>query len=129
MVSIHVLATPIRGRLRSASVNPMALNMERAPVRSRPSVIPRLMCLRSIVRDYRTHTEDVKREAFQWKLGNPLGSRLPQLHDAAQEPSCLSSYCKLDPTRARLHEILRSILPPEDAVPSTLSRARPQNSP
>src|SRR5215831_16038857 len=48
MVSIHVLATPIRGRLRSASVNPTALNMERAPARSRPSVIPRLMCLRSI---------------------------------------------------------------------------------
>src|SRR3954468_195882 len=48
MVSIHVLATPISGRLRSSSVNPIALNMDRAPARSRPSVIPRLMCLRSM---------------------------------------------------------------------------------
>src|SRR5215831_2593922 len=50
MVSIHVLATPIRGRLRSASVNPTALYMERAPARSRPSVMARLMCLRSMVK-------------------------------------------------------------------------------
>src|ERR1035437_2807936 len=63
MVSIQVLATPIRGRLRSASVNPMALNMERAPARSRPAVIPRLMCLRSIVKDYTTHGSDGKRES------------------------------------------------------------------
>src|ERR1700736_5823601 len=48
MVSIQVLATPINGRLRSASVNPMALNMERAGARSRPSVIPRLGCFRSM---------------------------------------------------------------------------------
>src|SRR5438046_3431596 len=60
MVSIQVFATPIRGRLRSASVNPMALNMERAPARSRPSVMPRLMCLRSIVRDYTTQGFDGK---------------------------------------------------------------------
>src|SRR5579862_3049073 len=48
MVSIQVLATPIRGLLRSSSVNPTALNMERAPARERPSVILRLRCLRSI---------------------------------------------------------------------------------
>src|SRR5579862_634128 len=63
MVSIQVLATPIRGRLRSASVNPMALNMERAPARSRPSVIPRLMCLRSIVKRLQDVCEPVKRLA------------------------------------------------------------------
>src|ERR1700722_10522499 len=40
----------------------MALNMERAPARSRPSVIPRLMCLRSISKDYRTRNAVVKRE-------------------------------------------------------------------
>src|SRR5271156_5632125 len=52
MVSIQVLATPISGLHRSASVKPMALNIERAPARSRPSVIPRLRCLRSMVKDY-----------------------------------------------------------------------------
>ncbi len=35
MVSIHWCATPISGRLRSSSVNPMALNMARAGARSR----------------------------------------------------------------------------------------------
>src|ERR1700677_577196 len=49
MVSIHVLATPINGLRRSASVNPTALNMGRAGARSPPSVIPRLRCLRSIL--------------------------------------------------------------------------------
>jgi len=34
MVSIHVLATPTKGLLRSSLVNPTALNMERAPARS-----------------------------------------------------------------------------------------------
>src|ERR1700691_5103071 len=53
MVSIQVLATPISGLLRSASVKPMALNMERAGARSRPSVIPRLRCVRSIVIKFR----------------------------------------------------------------------------
>ena len=53
MVSIQVLATPIRGLLRSSSVNPTALNMERAPARDRPSVMLRLRCLRSIgLEDY-----------------------------------------------------------------------------
>ena len=48
MVSIQVLATPMSGLLRSLSVNPMALNMARAGAWSRPSVMPRLRCLRSI---------------------------------------------------------------------------------
>src|SRR5580658_10326264 len=53
MVSIQVLATPMMGRLSSWSVNPMALNMARAGAWSRPSVIPRLRCLRSIgLEDY-----------------------------------------------------------------------------
>src|SRR5580704_8785898 len=49
MVSIQVLATPINGLRKSSSVNPMALNMERDGARSRPSVIPRLRCLRSMI--------------------------------------------------------------------------------
>src|SRR6267154_2575480 len=53
MVSIQVLATPIRGLVRSSLVKPMALNIERDPARSRPSVIKRLRCFRSIgVKDY-----------------------------------------------------------------------------
>ena len=48
MVSIQVLATPMMGLLRSPSVNPIALNMARDGARSRPSVIPRLRCLRSM---------------------------------------------------------------------------------
>src|SRR5216683_544939 len=52
MVSIQVLATPISGLRKSASVNPMALNMERAGARSRPSVIPRLRCFKSMGKDY-----------------------------------------------------------------------------
>jgi hypothetical protein len=39
MVSIHVLATPMMGLARSASVNPMALSMARAGARSRPWVM------------------------------------------------------------------------------------------
>src|SRR5271169_358188 len=87
MVSIHVLATPIRGRLRSASVNPMALNMERAPARSRPSVIPRLMCLRSMVKDYTTLVSDGKPETInhQYVRGEKRGTRL-----AAGSPSCMT---------------------------------------
>ncbi len=38
MVSIQVVATPISGLAMSSSVKPMALNMERAPARSGPSV-------------------------------------------------------------------------------------------
>src|SRR5215472_8416455 len=53
MVSIQVLATPMIGLLRSSPVKPIALNIERAPARSRPSVMRRLRCLRSIgVKDY-----------------------------------------------------------------------------
>ena len=48
MVSIQVLATAISGLARSASVKPMALYMARAGAWSRPSVIWRLMCLRSM---------------------------------------------------------------------------------
>ena len=42
MVSIQVLATPTIGRLRSSSVNPIALSMARAPARVGPSKIVRL---------------------------------------------------------------------------------------
>ena len=53
MVSIQVLATPISGLARSSLVNPIALNIEREPDRSRPSVIRWLRCFKSIgVRDY-----------------------------------------------------------------------------
>ena len=38
MVSIHVVATPMIGRARSSSVNPMALSMALAGARSGPSV-------------------------------------------------------------------------------------------
>src|SRR5882672_571389 len=50
MVSIQVLATAIRGLARSESVKPTALYIARAPARSRPSVMLRLMCLRSMGR-------------------------------------------------------------------------------
>src|ERR1700686_3845148 len=52
MVSIQVLATPMSGLRRSASVKPMALNMDRAGARSRPSVIPRLRCFKSMEEGY-----------------------------------------------------------------------------
>src|SRR6476646_3635615 len=39
IVSIHVVATPIRGLARSSSVSPTAFSIERAPARSGPSVI------------------------------------------------------------------------------------------
>src|ERR1700731_5004974 len=52
MVSIQVLATPMSGLRRSASVNPIALNMARAGARSRPSVMPRLRCFRSMAKAY-----------------------------------------------------------------------------
>src|SRR6202521_3318967 len=48
MVSIQVLATAINGLARSASVRPMALYMARAGAWSRPSVMLRLRCLRSM---------------------------------------------------------------------------------
>src|SRR5580700_989639 len=69
MVSIHVLATPISGLRRSSSVKPMALNMERAPARSRPSVMPRLRCLRSMGEDYNMSYR------FEIVLRNELSSR------------------------------------------------------
>ncbi len=48
MVSIQVLATAISGFARSSSVKPMALYMARAGAWSRPSVILRLRCFRSM---------------------------------------------------------------------------------
>src|SRR4029077_12859590 len=60
MVSIQVLATPISGLRRAASVNPMALNMERAGARSRPSVIPRLRCFKSMAKDYNRNVSLLK---------------------------------------------------------------------
>ena len=38
IVSIHVVATPMIGRARSSSVNPIALSIARAAARSGPSV-------------------------------------------------------------------------------------------
>jgi hypothetical protein len=38
IVSIHVFAMPISGLRRSSSVKPTALNIDRAPARSRPCV-------------------------------------------------------------------------------------------
>src|ERR1700722_1232444 len=52
MVSIQVLATPMSGLRKSASVNPIALNMARAGARSRPSVMPRLRCFKSMREGY-----------------------------------------------------------------------------
>src|ERR1700741_221994 len=121
MVSIHVLATPMRGRLKSASVNPMALNMERAPARSRPSVIPRLMCLRSIVRDYRTRNAVVKPEPISVKPGACQAAD-SQLH--GQKPSSLLEHgAKRGPPCG----ILQSPLLPEDAAPSTWPHAPRRN--
>src|ERR1700675_3668699 len=113
MVSIHVLATPMRGRLRSASVNSMAFNMERAPARSRPSVIPRLMCLRSIVREYRTRNAVVKPEPISVKTAACQAAD-SQLH--GQRPASLLEHGS---RRGPLFGILRSPLRPEDAAPST----------
>ena len=44
MVSTQVWATPTMGLLRSSSSKPMACNMARAPARSRPSYMVRLLC-------------------------------------------------------------------------------------
>src|ERR1700682_1325946 len=117
MVSIHVLATPIRGRLRSASVNPMALNMERAPARSRPSVIPRLMCLRSIVRDYRTRNAVVKLRIGLKENGEPVvAADSPRRYGAAQNPLCPSRF---EPTPGPRRATLHPPRPQEDVPPST----------
>src|SRR5579863_897425 len=63
MVSIQVLATPTRGWVRSSPVNPMALNMARDGARSRPSVIRRLRCFRSIgIKDYDSAVERESKE-------------------------------------------------------------------
>ena len=63
MVSIQVLATPISGLVRSSPVNPIALNMARDGARSRPSVIRRLRCFKSIgIKDYDRAGESESRE-------------------------------------------------------------------
>src|SRR6185436_16437872 len=45
VTSFHELATPIIGRLRSSSFNPIARNIERCGARSGPSVTAQLRCL------------------------------------------------------------------------------------
>src|SRR5450432_4508775 len=107
MVSIHVLATPIRGRLRSASVNPMALYIERAPARARPSVIPRLICFRSMVRDYRTRNKVVNRCGRNEKR-EPVLEAPQDARRCPGESSCLPNHAKPEPTRE-----LPSVLLPE----------------
>src|SRR6266480_3006202 len=49
MVSIQVFATPMIGRAKSSSVNPIPLSIARAPARSRPFVIIELCRLGSSV--------------------------------------------------------------------------------
>src|SRR5215468_5424560 len=45
VTSFHELATPIMGRLKSSSFNPIARNIERCGARSGPSVTAQLRCL------------------------------------------------------------------------------------
>src|SRR6266699_3411747 len=80
MVSIQVLATPISGLARSSLVKPIALNMERAPDRARPSVMRRLRCLGSIsLKDY-----DRARERESW-MNIALGrTKRMRLRDARE---------------------------------------------
>src|ERR1700679_3495616 len=95
MVSIQVLATPISGLRRSSSVKPMALNIERDGARSRPSVIPRLRCLRSIevktlMKDY-NRGEDSGRTAHEngqtIKINKKTGILRPEsCQEAAFQP-------------------------------------------
>src|SRR5436305_5565880 len=49
VISLHVLATPISGLLKSSSVKPTARNMERLGARISPSVMVRLRLLREVV--------------------------------------------------------------------------------
>src|SRR5260221_1409398 len=67
MVSIQVLAIPISGLFRSSLVKPIALNMERAPARDRPSVMRRLRCFGSIgLKDYDRAEERERRGPWFW---------------------------------------------------------------
>src|SRR5258708_1662397 len=93
MVSIHVLATPISGLARSSLVKPIALNMERAPDRSRPSVISRLRCLGSIgLKDY-----DRARERESW-MNIALGRTKHMLLRDARELICENVHSHMPDT-------------------------------
>src|SRR6266436_1407320 len=85
MVSIQVLATPISGFVRSSPVKPMALNMARDGARSRPLVIRRLRCFRSI------GLEDYDRGARKRKRGSKMFIRETQ-RKQSQKSSSNDSY-------------------------------------
>src|SRR5580700_8829970 len=94
MVSIQVLATPISGLRRSASLKPMALNMARAGARSRPSVIPWLRCLRSMAKDYNREKDSwIKIRAARFREdrenGEPSLSDAKTAHRSAGSPTCM----------------------------------------
>src|ERR1700683_1154475 len=118
MVSIQVLATAISGLRKSASVKPMALNMERAGARSRPSVIPRLRCLRSMIS--KIHEERLEHElSSRTKRGILASARSGDTGGAGknQDPS-LCWDDKLRVKRARPAPTGRRCYPrPADAVP------------
>ena len=89
MVSIQVLATPIKGLARSSLVKPMALNMERAPARSRPSVIRRLRCFGSIdLEDYDSEPETESDTQFPVTLKEPVISGDSGLHSKVSNLPC-----------------------------------------
>src|SRR6185437_12659263 len=78
MVSIQVFATPISGFFKSSPLNPIALNMARAPARSRPSVILRLRCFESIrVKAYDRAAESESWGAFRRGDVLPCASSKP----------------------------------------------------
>src|ERR1700730_14009814 len=90
MVSIQVLATPISGLRRSASVKPIALNMERAGAGSRPSVMPRLRCLRSMGKDYNMSRPP------KWRfIPNGLSSRMACDFERSEGPRGLPAAATL----------------------------------
>src|SRR5690242_7867495 len=65
MVSIHVLATPMIGLARSASVKPIAFSMARAGARSRPCVMVWLLSFMAEFIVYRSlAAERLYREIF-----------------------------------------------------------------
>src|SRR5579864_4688330 len=129
MVSIQVLATPIRGLLKSASVKPMALNIERAPARSRPSVIPRLICLRSMNRSLQeamsyeherranNRCSLIAHSSWLAKTGNPR-CRFPKMHDVCpgDRHACPATQSRFTP--APLREPPRAKRLPADAEPT-----------
>src|SRR6266566_3789777 len=87
MVSIQVLATPISGLVRSSPVNPIALNMARDGARSRPSVIRRLRCFKSIgIKDYDRAGQSESRGHAEFERGFVLR----RLH--LWSPTCTCEY-------------------------------------